>query len=339
MEPGIEPVRVTKTGQVAPGADERFLDRVARELRVPEDEAGRRVQPRKGRVDKLREGVMIAPLRASDELSLVHGRLDCVTTMAVVSDRVWRRSPGKGSPRYDRPIMTTDDTAPHEHEHHHQADGDDGHQHRHEPLEYSAAVEAFRADKDHYFRHGDRSPVPPLERETFQGLAYFPVDEGLRFDGRLLEAYDGSEPQRFQIPTSDGRLLPAHRAGSLRFELAGERRSLAAYVLDHPSGHVHAAEAPGGPEADGSEAPEEELPGLFVPFLDATSGKETYGAGRYLDLEPEDDSTYILDFNLAYHPSCVYDVRFSCPLTPAENRLPIRIEAGERLPAGYADGH
>ena len=78
-------------------------------------------------------------------------------------------------------------------------------------------------------------------------------------------------------------------------------------------------------------------PAVFVPFLDATSGHETYGAGRYLDLEPEDDGTYTLDFNLAYHPSCVYDVLFSCPLTPAENRLPERIEAGERLPEGYAE--
>ena len=76
---------------------------------------------------------------------------------------------------------------------------------------------------------------------------------------------------------------------------------------------------------------------MFVPFLDATSGHETYGAGRYLDIEPEDDGTYSLDFNLAYHPSCVYDFRFSCPLTPAENRLRIRIEAGERLPEGDSE--
>jgi len=68
-----------------------------------------------------------------------------------------------------------------------------------------------------------------------------------------------------------------------------------------------------------------------VPFIDRTSGTETYGAGRYLDLEPEADGTYWLDFNLAYHPSCVHDPKYSCPLTPAENRLPIRIEAGERL--------
>ena len=54
-----------------------------------------------------------------------------------------------------------------------------------------------------------------------------------------------------------------------------------------------------------------------MPFLDATSGSETYGAGRYIDIEVEEDGTYSLDFNLAYHPSCVYDPKFSCPLTPA----------------------
>ena len=77
MQPGIEPVRVAETRQVAPGADECLLDRVARELRVPKDEASGRVQPREGRVDESGEGVMIAPPRAFDELSLVHGRLDC----------------------------------------------------------------------------------------------------------------------------------------------------------------------------------------------------------------------------------------------------------------------
>jgi uncharacterized protein (DUF1684 family) len=94
----------------------------------------------------------------------------------------------------------------------------------------------------------------------------------------------------------------------LRFEREGGRHGLTAYTFD------------GGVDES-----------LFVPFLDATSGTETYGAGRYMDVEPEEDGTYSLDFNLAYHPSCVYDMRFSCPLTPAENRLPVRIAAGERL--------
>ena len=72
MEPGIEPLRVAKPGQVSPGSNERLLDRVARELRVPEDEPGRRVQPRKPRIHEPGEGVMIALPRAFDEHSLVH---------------------------------------------------------------------------------------------------------------------------------------------------------------------------------------------------------------------------------------------------------------------------
>src|SRR5882672_9886231 len=111
MKPGVEPIRVPKARQIAPGPDQSLLDRVARELRVPKDEASGRVQPRKGRVDELGEGVMIAPLRASDELSLVHGRLDmsrpgrsCSTGYGVaVSQKVHserreaRRAPGSGA--------------------------------------------------------------------------------------------------------------------------------------------------------------------------------------------------------------------------------------------------
>jgi hypothetical protein len=72
MEPGVEALRITQSGKVAPGSDVGILDRVARELRVPEDEAGDSFQPRDGRVDKPREGVMIAPPRSFDEISLVH---------------------------------------------------------------------------------------------------------------------------------------------------------------------------------------------------------------------------------------------------------------------------
>ncbi len=196
----------------------------------------------------------------------------------------------------------TDEHEHHEHEHEHH--------HEHRPLDYPEAIEAFRAEKDDFFKTGGAgSPIPVAERDAFVGLPYYPVDESLRFENRVLEPYTGDQPSNFQIPTSDGRLRPAHRAGILAFELGGERRVLTAYTFDE-----------GGGES------------LFVPFLDPGSGTETYGAGRYLDLDPEDDGNYTLDFNLAYHPSCVYDMRYSCPLTPAENRLPIRIEAGERLP-------
>jgi len=186
------------------------------------------------------------------------------------------------------------------------------HEHHHEHVDYGDAVRGFRDDKDEYFRTGARSPIPEAERAAFTGLPYFPVDEALRFDGLVLEPYAGTEPASFTIPTSDGKLRPAERAGTFSFTIDGTPCSLTAYVF-----------AGGTNES------------VFVPFLDGTSGRESYGAGRYLDLDREADGTYVLDFNLAYHPSCVYDVKFSCPLTPAENRLPVRIEAGERLGADH----
>ena len=200
----------------------------------------------------------------------------------------------------------TDEHDDHEHDEH-------GHEHHQaDELDYAAEVEAYRAEKDDVFRHSPASPVPHEVRHDFPGIPYFPIDESLRFEGLTLDEYAGDQPTSFQIPTSDGQLKPAHRQGSFSFDVGGEPRRLTAYVLD--GGHSHS---------------------LFVPFLDETSGQETYGAGRYLDLQPEDDGTYALDFNLAYHPSCVYDDRFSCPLTPPENRLDTRIEAGERLPDGF----
>ena len=76
MQPGVEPVRITKSGQVPPGAKESFLDGVVREIGVPEDQACRCVQPRQAPIDEQREGVVIAPLRSVDDAPLVNGRLD-----------------------------------------------------------------------------------------------------------------------------------------------------------------------------------------------------------------------------------------------------------------------
>lgn len=180
---------------------------------------------------------------------------------------------------------------------------------------YAAQIELDRAGKDAYFKGSSGSPIPPAARSGFGGLPYFSIDPSFRFADLALEAYAGSEPSAFQIPTSDGQVRPAHRAGTFTFELGGKPARLTAYVLDG-----------GNPES------------LFVPFLDATSGRETYGAGRYLDVEPEHDGSYAIDFNLAYHPYCVYADEFSCPLTPAENRLTARIEAGERLGSDHSEG-
>src|ERR671930_533459 len=112
----------------------------------------------------------------------------------------------------------------HEHEHHE-------HEHHH-TLTYEDAVEQFRADKDEYFKSSPNSPIPVGEREAFSGLPYYPVDPSLTFDDLRLQPYSGSEPVRFEIPTSDGRLRPAERAGTLTFSLDGEDRTLTAYIFE-----------------------------------------------------------------------------------------------------------
>ena len=212
--------------------------------------------------------------------------------------------------------MTTNDRHDHEDHGSHDDHGDHAHAHEHQHHEhsYQGAIDGYRSEKDAFFKSSRQSPIPADQREAFDGLPYYPLDVDLVFEGLALEPYAGDEPANFQIPTSDGKLRPARRAGTFTFELDGAPRRLTAYTF----------------ESSPSES-------LFVPFLDKTSGHETYGAGRYLDLEPDDDGTYAIDFNLAYHPSCVYAPQYSCPLTPAENRLATRIEAGERLAEGAAD--
>lgn len=136
-----------------------------------------------------------------------------------------------------------------------------------------------------------------------------PADSSYRLTGLSLEPTRG-DPRPFAIGTSDGRPRTAYRLGRLRFVPAGRALALTAYKM-------------GDVRSDS----------LFVPFKDETSGRETCVAGRYLDLRPEPDGTYVLDFNDAYHAYCAYSNSYSCPRPPAENELPVPIVAGERLGA------
>ena len=168
----------------------------------------------------------------------------------------------------------------------------------------------WRGTRDDLFREHSQSPVPASARPGFGGLAYYEFDPELRVSARLVDR----PAERIEIVSSTGEPIRFTRIGSCLFELAGADRSLDAFWL----------EAYGG--------------GLFVPFRDATAGRETYGAGRYLldtakgaDLGSGDDGGIVLDFNFAYNPSCAYDPRWSCPLAPPANRLDVEVRAGERV--------
>ena len=164
------------------------------------------------------------------------------------------------------------------------------------------ALGHFRADKDDYLRD---DPDSPLYSEAFTGLSYYPEAEAYAVSASFEPL---QERDIVYLTTNVGDEQPYVRAGRASFTLGGERCTL---TLFRPTF-------------------ETENTRLFVPFTDATSGSETYGAGRYLEAPLLPDGQVLLDFNYAYSPFCAYSDRFRCPLPPAENRLPVPVYAGEK---------
>ncbi|MPY88357.1 MAG: DUF1684 domain-containing protein [Luteitalea sp.] len=171
---------------------------------------------------------------------------------------------------------------------------------------YPEGIQALRVEKDDWFRTGDDSPVPPTRREALVPLAYFPVDERYRVPAALTPS--SAEPVMV-MATSTGQQRPMRRAGRLEFTLLGRELAVTAFV-----------------EAEDTAARR-----LFVPFRDPSNGTETYAGGRYLDLDRTATGLYEVDFNRAYHPYCYYNETYDCPFPPPENRLSVRVQAGERV--------
>lgn len=175
-----------------------------------------------------------------------------------------------------------------------------------------AAWTLWRTTRDELFATHAQSPVPLAERAGFPGLQYFDYDPRARVLAEVVDA----DLESYDIQTSADTTYRFVRFAIARFDFFDRPLALDLYWLAGYGG------------------------GIFLPFRDITSGTETYGAGRYLldtvkgaDLGSE-DGRLVLDFNFAYHPSCVYDPRWVCPLAPPANRLAVPIPAGERLPAG-----
>jgi uncharacterized protein (DUF1684 family) len=166
-------------------------------------------------------------------------------------------------------------------------------------------LEEFRAAKDAFFRHDPRSPLTPEQRSTFEGLQYFDPNPDLVI--RAPFETEGIDPnERIVMQTTTGGQRAYRLAGKVRFEVDGEPAELTLFAS--PDMHE-----------------------LFVPFRDGTSGHETYGAGRYLEVDPPGaDGEVVVDLNDAYNPYCAYNPEWSCPIPPAENRLPVPIRAGEK---------
>ena len=162
------------------------------------------------------------------------------------------------------------------------------------------ALAEHRKQKDEFFATGHHAPLDQAQQQRFSGLSYFEPSPDLIF---TLEV-EPADQAAITIRTSDERERVYRRDGHVTFEVGAETVSLTLYNTGQP--------------------------GYFVPFRDATSGKTTYGAGRYLDIDPNPDGTVTLDFNYAYNPYCAYSDSYSCPMPPHDNWLSVPIEAGEK---------
>ena len=160
-------------------------------------------------------------------------------------------------------------------------------------------------------KYGIRMKDPESEtRLTFAGLQWFPIRDDLRLEARFVS---WPSPRTIAIPNVLGQVNDLPSPGYAEFTLAGRTLRLEPVI-----------EEPGAEE-------------LFFIFRDQTAGKETYPAGRFLYAPMPRDGRVVLDFNKAYSPPCAFTAFATCPLPPPQNRLPVRIEAGEKNPHAHAE--
>lgn len=160
----------------------------------------------------------------------------------------------------------------------------------------------FRKSKDRFMAEDHQSPLTHEQQHSFTSLSYFDEDPSMRF---VQQPKKYADQETVEMQTSTGDIASYIRWASVAFEIEGESSTLTLFKdVDSPE--------------------------LFLPFADATSGQDTYGAGRYVDPHMTADGSVVLDFNYAYNPYCAYNERWSCPLTPGENRLKVPVRAGEK---------
>lgn len=169
--------------------------------------------------------------------------------------------------------------------------------------------QTFREQVDEFMQHHPQSPLGEAERLYFRGLFYYEPTPGYVVTA-TVERFPAHEPL-IEMETSTGDCRHYRRWGRAHFAVGGEAAALTIYADPHEES-------------------------FFLPFRDGTSGKETYGAGRYLDshrpgLREVGSGNVEIDFNWAYNPYCAYNEAYSCPLPPRENWLKVAIRAGERV--------
>ncbi|GAB4473612.1 MAG: DUF1684 domain-containing protein [Thermoflexibacter sp.] len=174
------------------------------------------------------------------------------------------------------------------------------------PQKYIEEIQKERIQKDKDFKNNENiSPLTPEDRTKFETLNYFPPDINYKIEADLEVL---NEDSVINMLTTTGEKQKYVRYAYAHFSLVGQKLRLTVY-----------------------KSMERLTKGmLFLPFKDQTNGKETYEAGRYIEVKNTNGSTIMIDFNKAYNPYCAYNEVYSCPITPKENDLPVSILAGEK---------
>jgi uncharacterized protein (DUF1684 family) len=170
-------------------------------------------------------------------------------------------------------------------------------------------IEEHRSNQLKKFKSKTESPLNPEDRKTFKGLNYYPIDLKYRVKAKFVK---NENPVSFKMATTTSRLPEYVKYGEVHFMIDSQEYKLEVYqspdIIKMPGYADH----------------------LFIPFTDKTNGNDTYEVGRYLEMKIPSSGEVIIDFNKSYNPYCSYSPKYSCPIPPLVNNLPMEIQAGEK---------
>lgn len=165
----------------------------------------------------------------------------------------------------------------------------------------------FQKEINDFFKDASISPLKAKDLKDFKGLDFFTFDSTYVVIAKLIK---NPNEKPFKMKTTTDRLQEHIKHGVVSFELLGNSYNLNIYR------NLENIDEQGYKDY------------LFLPFLDDTNGNESYGGGRYINLDIPEGNSLVIDFNSAFNPYCVYDEKYSCPIVPRENYLPTEIKAG-----------
>lgn len=172
---------------------------------------------------------------------------------------------------------------------------------------YEKEIRQWQQELNASFADKEKSPLERKALRKFEGLDFFPIDKKYRIKATFVRTPDELP---FTMPTTQNQVQVYEKYGEAHFTLDSQKIVLPIY--------------------QNNRLKQEEAfkKYLFLPFTDPTNGFDSYGGGRYLDLQIPEGDSIIIDFNKAYNPSCAYNAKYVCPIPPRENDIPVAIKAG-----------